>query len=74
MIVKRGKQMEEIVITADMTLNDVIRKYPGTIGVFNRYNVDSCCGGARSIRATAAEDKVDVEEFINSLKEAAKNG
>ncbi len=64
--------MQTISITEDMTLNDVIRKYPTTIGVFNRYNVDSCCGGARTIRDMAAQDKVDVKVFIESLREAAE--
>ena len=64
--------MGEIIITEDMTLNEVIRKYPSTIGVFNRFNVDSCCGGARTIKAMAEEDKVDVRLFIKSLEEAAK--
>jgi len=66
--------MADIVITEDMTLNEVIRKYPSTMGVFNRYNVDSCCGGARSIKAMAQEDKVDVNAFIESLKDAARLG
>lgn len=66
--------MKDIVITAEMTLNEVIRKYPSTMGVFNRFNVDSCCGGARTIRAMAAEDKVDVGEFIKALEEAASKG
>jgi iron-sulfur cluster repair protein YtfE (RIC family) len=66
--------MTDIVITPDMTLNDVIRKYPSTMGVFNRFNVDSCCGGARTIKAMAEQDKVDVTTFINSLKEAALKG
>lgn len=66
--------MSEIVITEDMTLNEVIRKYPATIGVFNRCNVDSCCGGARTIRAMAEEDRVDVRAFIKSLEEAARTG
>ena len=55
-----------------MTLNEVIRKYPSTIGVFNRFNIDSCCGGARSISDMAREDKVDIDAFINSLKDAAR--
>lgn len=64
--------MAEISITPDMSLNDVIRKYPTTIGVFNRFNIDSCCGGARSLRDMAAEDKVDLGVFIQALKEAAE--
>jgi len=64
--------MAEINITPDMSLNDVIRKYPTTIGVFNRFNIDSCCGGARSLRDMAAQDKVDIGVFIQALKEAAE--
>ena len=63
--------MAEIVITQDMTLNEVIRKYPNTIGVFNRFNVDSCCGGARTIKAMAEADRLDAEVFIAALKAAA---
>ncbi len=64
--------MAEISITPDMSLNDVIRKYPTTIGVFNRFNIDSCCGGARSLRDMAAQDKVDIGVFMQALKEAAE--
>ncbi len=62
---------KEILITSEMSLNEVIRKYPSTIGVFNRFNVDSCCGGARSLEMVAREDKVDLQDLINALKEAA---
>jgi len=64
--------MAEISITPDMSLNDVIRKYPTTIGVFNRFNIDSCCGGARTLRNMAAQDKVDLDAFMKALKEAAE--
>lgn len=32
-------------ITGNMVINDVIKKHPQTIKVFNDYKVDSCCGG-----------------------------
>jgi len=56
-------------ITPDMSINDIIRKYPNTMGVFNRFNLDSCCGGARSLKVVAEEDKVDLQELIKALKE-----
>jgi iron-sulfur cluster repair protein YtfE (RIC family) len=56
-------------ITPDMSINDIIRKYPDTMGVFNRFNVDSCCGGARSLKVVAGEDKIDLEELIKALRE-----
>lgn len=61
-------------ITKDMVINDVVRKYPQTMPVFARYNVDSCCGGGFSIEATATKDGVDVEALLRALNEAAQRG
>lgn len=57
-------------ITGDMIINDVIKKYPGTISVFNRFRVDSCCGGGQSIAKTAAADGVAIEALLSALNEA----
>jgi regulator of cell morphogenesis and NO signaling len=60
-------------ITQDMIINDVIRKYPKTIKVFNDFKVDSCCGGGASIETTAKRDGVDVERLLKALNDAAGN-
>ncbi len=57
-------------ITRDMIINDVIRKYPRTIKVFNDFRVDSCCGGGAPIETTAKRDGVDVESLIKALNES----
>ncbi len=57
-------------ITREMTINDVIRRYPATIKVFNDFKVDSCCGGGASIETTARQDGVDVEPLIRALNAA----
>ena len=58
-------------ITRDMIINDVIKKYPQTIKVFNEYKVDSCCGGGAAIETTAKRDGVDVEGLLKALNDAA---
>ncbi len=58
-------------ITKDMIINDVIKLYPDTIGVFNRFNVDSCCGGGYSIEQTATRDGADVPALLSALNEVA---
>jgi regulator of cell morphogenesis and NO signaling len=58
-------------VTREMIINDVIRKYPQTIKVFNDYKVDSCCGGGAPIETTAKRDGVDVEGLMKALNEAA---
>lgn len=58
-------------ITGTMVINDVIKKYPQTMKIFNDYKVDSCCGGGASIETTAKKDGVDVERLLKALNAAA---
>ena len=57
-------------ITRGMVINDVIKKFPQTIRVFNEFKVDSCCGGGAPIETTAKRDGVDVEGLIKALNDA----
>lgn len=59
-------------ITGDMVINEVIRKYPVTIKVFNDYRVDSCCGGGAPIEVTARRDGVDVDRLVRALNAAVE--
>ena len=43
------------IITKDMVINDVIKKYPKTITIFSNFKVDSCCGGGFSIEKKQRE-------------------
>ncbi len=58
-------------ITKDMIINNVTRKYPKTLKVFAQYKVDSCCGGACSIETTATADGVDVGKLVEELNKIA---
>lgn len=61
-------------ITRDMIINDVIKRFPQTIKVFNDFRVDSCCGGGAPIETTAKRDGVDVEGLLKALNETAAAG
>jgi len=58
-------------ITKAMVVNDAIKLYPDTIGVFNKFHIDSCCGGAVSIEDAAKRDKADLNALLNKLNEVA---
>ncbi len=58
------------IITEDMTINDVINKYPETMKVFSQFKVDSCCGGGQSIATTAAVSNANIPELIEALNRA----
>ncbi|MBI5559802.1 MAG: DUF542 domain-containing protein [Deltaproteobacteria bacterium] len=61
-------------ITKSMTVNDCIKRYPRTIGVFTRYRIDSCCGGAVSVEEAAKRDGAPLEGLLKALNEAAPRG
>lgn len=62
---------EKMIITKDMIINDVIKKYPKTITVFNNFKVDSCCGGGVSIEKTAKAGGVDMDSLLKALNKVA---
>jgi regulator of cell morphogenesis and NO signaling len=49
------------------TVNEMIRKHPATVEVFNRFGIDACCGGAAPIRAAAQRDGADPEALCAEL-------
>lgn len=60
-------------ITRDQIINEVIKAYPETIGVFNEFRVDSCCGGGRAIAETAAADGLeDLTPLLHALNRATR--
>jgi regulator of cell morphogenesis and NO signaling len=58
-------------ITKDMIVNDAIKLYPDTIGVFSKFRIDSCCGGAVSIEEASKRDKADLAALLEKLNEVA---
>lgn len=60
-------------ITGGMVINEVIKKYPSTIKVFNDFRVDSCCGGGAPIEVTARRDGVDVAGLVQALNAAVES-
>ena len=63
-------EARKALITADMVINNVIKKHPATIGVFNKFNVDSCCGGAKRLNESLQGKELD--QLVAALNQAAQ--
>ena len=61
----------DTMITKDMTLADVVKEHPNTIGFLNGLHLDYCCGGHDPIEIAVREKGLDVEKFLAELNAAA---
>lgn len=50
------------------SVNEVIARYPATIAVFNRFGLDTCCGGGAPISEAAHRDGADVDALLQALR------
>jgi iron-sulfur cluster repair protein YtfE (RIC family) len=58
---------------ADMTVNEMIRRYPATVEIFNRYGMDACCGGAASVVDAARRDGAEVDSLLAELRQIVRD-
>lgn len=54
------------------TVNEIIRLWPATVEVFNRFGLDACCGGAVPPAEAAARDGAGPEALRRALDEAVE--
>jgi regulator of cell morphogenesis and NO signaling len=53
-----------------LTINDIVARHPESIPVFNRFGMDTCCGGGVSVDEAARRDGVDAAAVFAALDEA----
>ncbi len=59
-------------ISKEMTVNQVLKLYPKSVGVFTKFNIDACCGGNRSLEQAAKEDKAALEKLMTALDQCTQ--
>lgn len=62
--------MAEVEVSKDMTINQIIKQYPKSVGVFNKFNIDSCCGGSEKLETAAKNAGVDINTVISEIRKA----
>lgn len=53
-----------------LTVNELIARHPETIRVFDRFGIDSCCGGAERPEVAARRDGADPAALCEALRHA----
>lgn len=59
---------------AAISVNDLLRRVPGAGAVLNRFGVDTCCGGARSLDEAARSAGVPLAHLLAALELALPEG
>ena len=57
----------------DKTIREIAVENPATIRVFERFGIDYCCGGRKSLDAACAELQLDVDQVREKLDEATRH-
>jgi regulator of cell morphogenesis and NO signaling len=52
------------------TINQIVAEHPETMAVFNRFGLDTCCGGGVCVAEAAKRDGIDPDQVISALNEA----
>ena len=57
-------------IDTNVAVNEMVARHPETMPVFNRFGLDTCCGGGAPIAEAARRDGVDLDELVKALGDA----
>jgi regulator of cell morphogenesis and NO signaling len=52
----------------ELSVNEVIRRYPAAVALFNRHGIDACCGGAAPVAQAAERDGADAAALVAELE------
>lgn len=55
-------------IDINQKLGEIVAKYPKTRKVFEKFDIDYCCGGEKTIKAASEEKDIDVDNLIKDLE------
>jgi iron-sulfur cluster repair protein YtfE (RIC family) len=50
-----------------LSVNEILRRWPASIGPLNAFGIDCCCGGDASLRDAAADADVSLEDLLDAL-------
>ncbi|MDF1501376.1 hypothetical protein [Roseisolibacter sp. H3M3-2] len=61
-------------IDPTLSVNETLRRWPSSVAPLNALGVDTCCGGAATLAAAAADVGVPLPELLAAVAAAAAGG
>ena len=55
-------------LDSELTVNEIVARFPETIPVFNSFGLDICCGGGVRVEEAARRDGLDAAEILSALR------
>lgn len=62
--------MADNTIDTTVSVNEMVARHPETTPVFNRFGLDTCCGGGAPIAEAARRDGADLDALVKALRDA----
>lgn len=60
----------QVSIAPTDALNLIVAHYPQALPVLQRFGLDTCCGGALSLRIAAEHHGLDLDQVMRALRDA----
>lgn len=59
-------------IEAEMTVNEVVQKYPSALAVLGELGIDTCCGGSLPLAVAVERHGHDLQTVLQALDQASQ--
>jgi DNA-binding MarR family transcriptional regulator len=69
---RASKEIHVMSNTSDLSVNEIIRRYPAALPVLNEFAIDTCCGGEEPLRVAAVAANAPLAKIIAAITEAAR--
>ena len=63
-----------LMIAPEQPLNAIVAAHPYTLPLFQRWGLDTCCGGAIPLRIAAEHHGLDLAQLLSELQAAIAEG
>jgi regulator of cell morphogenesis and NO signaling len=54
----------------DLSVNEILRRWPAAVAALNERGIDTCCGGALSLRDAAGAAGIPAAELLEAVEHA----